>query len=200
MEQDSKAGMSKWVWIIVAIVVVVGLVLAWYFLMGPGKKAESSTEAATTQAVAKAPQAGWEAYTSTKYNYTVNHPTTYVVETTGDMSVKFKKDGKVIADISATTGGTSADYDATIKLYTDATKGYMTGGVATPVRVAGTDGKKVTGTFGKNGGITMGANDGVKGSVVIFTMNDRTYRIDSYDAADATAVKNFDTMISEMSF
>lgn len=199
MEQSEKKG-SSLVWIIIAVVVVIIAVVVWYFLMGPGKKVESSTETTTTQTTAKTPAAGWEAYTSTKYKYTINHPTTYVPSTTGDLSVKFTQDGKVVADIYASTGGTSADYDATIALYTDATKGYMTGGVATSVTVAGTTGKMISGTFGKNGGMTIGANDGVKGGVVIFTQDDKTYRMDSYDAGDATLLTNFNTMYAEMSF
>lgn len=200
MEPESNKSNAKWIWIVVALVVVIGIVMAWYFMRGSNKDTESSTESTTTQSAPKTPAAGWQAYTSTKYKFTINHPTTYVPETTGDMSVLFKKDGKTIVDISASTGGTSADFDATVKLHTDESKGYMTGGVATSVTVAGTTGKMISGTFGKNGGLTPGANEGVKGSVVIFTMNDKTYRMDSYDGGDATLMTNFNTMIAEMSF
>lgn len=196
---ENKTG-GKWVWIIIIAVVIVGAVLAWYFLMGPGKKTDSSSETKTTQSAAKAPAAGWQAFTSSKYNYTINHPVAYVPETTGDMSVKFVKDGKVVVDIYASTGGTTADLDATVKLYTDATKGYMTGGVATSVTVAGVTGKMISGTFGKNGGLAPGANDGVKGSVVIFTKNDKTFRMDSFDGGDATLMTDFNTMYAEMLF
>lgn len=200
MEPESNKSNAKWMWIVVVLIVVVGIIVALYFLMGPGKGEKSSKETTTEQTAPKTPAAGWQAYTSTKYKFTINHPTNYIPTTTGDMSVKFSKDGKTIIDISASTGGTSADFDATVKLHTDESKGYMTGGVATSVTVAGTTGKMISGTFGKNGGLTPGANDGVKGSVVVFTMDDRTFRMDSYDGGDATLMTNFNTMIAEMSF
>ena len=200
MEQESKNGKTKWVLIVVVLLVVVGLIVTWYFLMGPGKETKSSTETTIEQSAPKTPAAGWQAYTSSKYKFTINHPTTYIPETTGDLSIKFKKDGKVVADIFANTGGTSADYDASVKLYTDATKGYMTGGVSTSVSVAGTTGKMISGTFGKSGGLTPGSHEGTTGSVVIFTQDDRTFILESFDGGDATLMTNFNTMIAEMSF
>lgn len=199
MEQEPK-GNSKLVWIIIAAIVVIAAIVLWYFLMGPGKKVESSATTTTTTTTVKAPAPGWQTYTSTKYKYTINHPTNYVLSTTGDMSVKFTQDSKVVADIYASTGGTSADMDATVKLYTDATKGYMTGGVATSVTVAGTTGKMISGTFGKNGGLTPGAYDNTTGSVVIFTQDDKTFILESFDNGDATLMTNFNTMFAEMAF
>ncbi|AKM81952.1 TPA: hypothetical protein DD449_02465 [Candidatus Berkelbacteria bacterium] len=198
MEQESKLK-SKWMLIIIAVVVAIGIFLAWYFLMGPGKKAESSSTTATTSVADVEPMAGWSTYESVKHGYKINRPDTYVWELTGDGSVKFTKDGKVMADIYRNTGGTSADLDATVKLYTDATKGYMTDGVARSVTVAGTSGQQITGTFGKNGGIAKD-NDGKKGSVVVFTKNDFTFIMDSYDLGDETASADFTQMLSEMSF
>ena len=203
MEPESNNGKAKLLWIAVSLIVVIGIVVAWYFLMGPGKEiesSESSKEATSEQSAPKTPAAGWQAYTSTKYNFTINHPTAYIPETTGDMSIKFKKDGKVVLDIFANTGGTPADLDASVKLYTDATKGYMTSGLSTSVTVAGTTGKMISGTFGKNGGLTPGSHDGTTGSVVIFTQDDRTFVLESFDGGDATLMTNFNTMIAEMSF
>lgn len=203
MGQEQNQGSSKLVWIILAVVIVLGGLAAWYFLMGPGKTESTTVTQSTTKTTkttsVKEPIDGWKAYTSEKFKFTINHPETYTAEKTADGSVKFTKGGKTIVDIYSSVGGTSADSDATVKLYTDATKGYMTNGVARSVTVAGTSGQQITGTLGKNAGIARDS-DGVKGSVVVFTKNDRTFVMDSYDAGDEATAADFTQMLSEISF
>ena len=51
MNPESKPGVSKWLWITLIIVVLIGAgFFSWYYLMGPGKKVASTATPTTTTA------------------------------------------------------------------------------------------------------------------------------------------------------
>ena len=55
MEPESNKSNAKWLWIAVVLIVVIGIIVAWYFLMGSGKNEKSSKETTTEQTVPKTP-------------------------------------------------------------------------------------------------------------------------------------------------
>jgi hypothetical protein len=79
--EPTKPAVSKWLWITLIIVAIIGAAfLAWYFLMGPGKKTETktaTTATTTTPATTETSDTeGWLTYTNTAYGYSIRYPNT----------------------------------------------------------------------------------------------------------------------------
>ncbi len=195
-QEKSKKSSSAIMWIIIAIVVILVALAAWYFTKG---KSDSTTTSSKQTAIT-AP-AGWQKFTSSKYGYTLYHPSEYkAVEESSNALKLFKGDTPMMDMYSTSVTEPESDIKASVALYTDASKGYMTGGVEAPVAIAGQNGKKATGTFGKNAGAQIQIHDGVKGSFAVFAKGDRLWNIHSFDNGDATAQKNFNDILATVSF
>lgn len=196
-QEKSKKGSSKLLWIIIVIVVALLALGVWYFTKG--KKVSTSTTS-SKQAAVTAP-AGWQKFTSSKYGYTLYYPAEYkAVEESSNALKLFKGDTPMMDMYSTSVTEPESDIKASAALYTDASKGYMTGGVEAPVTIAGQSGKKASGTFGKNAGAQIQIHDGIKGSYAVFAKGDRLWNIHSFDNGDATAQKNFSEILETLSF
>ena len=198
MDQEKrKKGSSALLWIVVAIVVVLIALSAWYFTKG---KDGSASTTSSKQAAVTAP-AGWQKFTSSKYGYTLYYPAEYrAVEETSNALKLFKGDTPIMDMYSTAVTEAESDIKASVALYTDASKGYMTGGTEAPMNIAGQSGKKASGTFGKNAGAQIQIHDGIKGSYAVFAKGDRLWNIHSFDNGDATAQKNFSEILETLSF
>jgi hypothetical protein len=194
MDQQPTASKSKWVWIaLIIIVLAVAGVAIWYFTKND--KTSSPTSQNSTQKVYTPKNADWAVYKSAKFGYNLSHPKDYVLAETGDKSINLTKGDKIKVEMYYS----SADVNSAVALYTDESKGYMTGGKAESVTIAGTTGKKVTGTFGKFGGNRM-AFDGIKGSTTIFKVKEWTFFLNSYDNADVAALGIFNDIAADLKF
>lgn len=203
MDQDKateeKKGSLSWLWAVIVIVILV-VVGVWYFT----KSDDSSTteNEGTTATTEKAPiHADWQKFTSAKYKFTLYYPTDYTLTESAVGTLKLTKGGVEMVDlyVYAANGDMPGMMKSQSALFTDDTKGYMTGGVETSLTVAGESAKKATGTFGKNAGVSQ-THSGVKGSSVYFTRDDKLFIFNSYDATDATAISNFNDMMTDLSF
>jgi len=73
MMQNPRPAVSKWLWIILIIVAVIGAgFFSWYFLMGPGKKVTTTTTPVTTTDKT----AGWQTFENKTYGYSFKYPKT----------------------------------------------------------------------------------------------------------------------------
>jgi len=69
MMQNPRPAVSKWLWIILIIVAVLGAAFfAWFYLMGPGKKVATTTTTATDKT------AGWKTYTNATDGFSMKYP------------------------------------------------------------------------------------------------------------------------------
>lgn len=193
MDQQTGSGLPKWIWLVLVVVgiLVVGMAI-WFFTNG-SKAVDTPTQKTATVYTPK--HEDWAVYKSAKYGYNLSHPVDYVLGETGDKSINLTQGDKIKVELYVS----SAPIESAVALYTDETKGYMTGGQAESVTIAGTTGKKVTGTFGKFGGNRM-AFDGIKGSTTIFQQGDWTYFLNSYDNAEATALTNYNDIAADLVF
>lgn len=181
------------------LVIIAGLTA--YRVIGASSKgsdAKTGNKPATT-----APKhADWSLFEGKKYTYKLYYPATYTVTEGAGGNVSINRGADIMAEIYSmdNSGDDAGMLTASGNLYKDATKGYMTGAVETTTTAAGVSAKKYTGTFGKNAGAKVMVHDGIKGSVVQFTKNGRTWEIFSYDNADAATIAIFDDMIADISF
>lgn len=193
MDQQTGAANSKIVWIIAAIIIVVlaGLGI-WY-----ATKGKTGTSTTSTKSTVYTPKhADWAVYKSSKFNYNLSHPTDYVLAETGDKSINLTQGDKIKVELYFANSG---PIDSAVALYTDDSKGYMTGGKAESVTIAGTTGKKVTGTFGKWGGNRQ-KFEGIKGSTTIFNQGNWTFYLNSYDNGEAAALGIFNDIAADLVF
>lgn len=191
MEQQGSAN-SKIIWIIAIIIIVLIAGGAWYFLKG--KNSAGTTKNNTK--VFSPKHADWTVYKSTKFGYSLSYPTDYVLAETGDKSINLSKGDKIVVELYFANSG---PIDSSVALYTDDAKGYMSGGKAESVTVAGTTGKKVSGIFGKWGGNRQ-KFEGMSGSSTIFNQGNWTFYLNSYDNGDATLAQNFTDIAADLTF
>lgn len=197
-QPEKKGGSKGWVWIVVVLLVIlIGGAAYWYFTKGSN---DSNSETATVEPFTPK-HSDWQKYESSKYKFTLYHPGVYTVQTGNTGTLKFIKDGVEMADLYVYSASGEGDRAVTaqVALFTDASKGYMTGGVESSTIAAEVNAKQVTGTFGKNAGISQ-THAGIKGKVVIFVKDSNLYVIDSYDNGDTTAISYFDDIVSDMRF
>lgn len=77
--EPTKPVVSMWLWITLIIVVLIGGgFFAWYYLVGPGKKAATKTATPTATPTATNTNsnstAGWLTYTNIVYGYSIKYP------------------------------------------------------------------------------------------------------------------------------
>jgi len=197
---EVKKGSPKMIWAIVVIVILVA-VGVWYFTKSDDSATTETTDTATTTTVKTPTHADWQKFTSAKYKFTLYYPTDYTLAESAVGTLKLTKGAVEMMDlyVYAANGDMPGMMRSQSALFTDDTKGYMTGGAETSLTVAGESAKKATGTFGKNAGVSQ-THAGVKGSSVYFTRDDKQFIFNSYDAADATAIANFNDMMTDLSF
>lgn len=197
---EKKSGSNSfavWTVIIVAVVLLFG-VGYWYFTKDKTGTDNSDATSTSTTTVYTPKHEDWAVYKSSKYGFSISHPADYVLSETGDKSINISKGESIIVELYSSSG-TAAEIDSAVALYTDASKGYMTGGQAQSVTIADTTGKKVTGTFGKNGG-NRRVFEGKKGSVTIFSQGDRMYYLTSYDNGNAADLEIFNDIAADLVF
>lgn len=198
---EEKKGSLTWLWAVI-VIVILAAVGSWYFFIRNNDTTTDTSDTAATTATTKAPtHADWQKFTSAKYKFTLYYPTDYTLAEGATGTIKLTKGTVEMADlyVYAANGDMPGMMRSQTALFTDDTKGYMTGGVETSLTVAGESAKKATGTFGKNAGISQ-THAGVKGSSVYFTKDDKLFIFDSYDASDATSISNFNDMMTDLSF
>ena len=201
-EVVAKRGVGSWLWIIVTIVVLVGGLAAWYFISNKSDSGSKTSESAESAVTATAPKnADWQLYTSKKYGFKLYYPKEYTVAEGATGTIKLNKGTTEMMDLYVTSaaGDSGGMMKSQVALFTDDTKGYMTGGVESSTVAAGVSAKMLTGTFGKNAGIAQ-THSGIIGRAVVFIKNDNQYVIDSYDNGDTAAKSIFDDMMADMSF
>lgn len=193
MDQQSGGTNSKMVWIIaIIIIIVLGGLAVWFFTKA---KPGTATSTSSKSTVYTPKHADWTVYKSSKFNYNLSHPTDYVLAETGDKSINLTKGDKIMVELYFSSGAS----DGAVAMYTEDAKGYMTGGKAESVTIAGTTGKKVMGTFGKFGGNRM-VFEGTKGSTTIFEQGQYTFFLNSYDNADAAALDIYNDIAADLVF
>ncbi len=163
---------------------------------------ETSVETQNKTTVSAPKHTDWSEFQGKKYAYKLYYPATYTVTEGAGGNVSINKGADIVGEIYSidNSGDDAGMLNASENLYKDDTKGYMTGAVESSTTAAGVSAKRYTGTFGKNAGAKVMVHDGIKGSVVMFTKNGRTWEIFSYDNADPATIAIFDDMIADMSF
>lgn len=206
MDQEKEVQVKKSspvLWIAIVILVILAALAVWYFTRAKDSEETATTTTESTAATtAKEPKhADWQVYESSKYGFKLYYPQEYTLTPGATGTIKLTKGTVEMADlyVYSTAGDSGGMMKSTTALYTDATKGYMTGGAEADTTVAGQSATMVTGTFGKNAGISQ-THAGVKGSEVHFIKNDNLFVLDSYDNADAAAITIFQDMLADMSF
>lgn len=193
MDQQTGGANSKTTWIIAIIIILVLAGLAiWYFTKA---KPSSTTTTSSKSTVYTPKHTDWTVYKSTKFGYNLSHPADYVLAETGDKSINLTKGDKIMVELYFS----SSTSDGAVAMYTEDAKGYMTGGKAESVTIAGTTGQKVSGTFGKFGGNRM-VFEGIKGSTTIFEQGQYTFFLNSYDNADAAALEIYNDIAADLQF
>ncbi|AKM82044.1 MAG: hypothetical protein UT28_C0001G0233 [Berkelbacteria bacterium GW2011_GWE1_39_12] len=81
MDQKTRPVVSRWLWIILAIIVVLAAgFFSWYYLSGPGKKVTATTASATATVETAAPDqllAGYSKYSNDTYGFNFQYPETW---------------------------------------------------------------------------------------------------------------------------
>lgn len=106
MDPTPKPSVSKWLWITLIIVAIIGAgFFTWYFLMGPGKKTETKTTTTTTTTPSTTKpttttttteekttaSTEWLTYTNKAYGYSIQYPPTLTyVEKDGTKNMYFQ--------------------------------------------------------------------------------------------------------------
>lgn len=111
--QSQQPAVSKWLWIVLVIVIIAGgAFFAWYYLMGPGKAVKSSTLETnqTTAQTATAPNSNNSTPISTAPNSTDNSTTTTTTSTPPD---GWKLDNSKVTSKNSSTG--AVNYSLYIK-------------------------------------------------------------------------------------
>lgn len=197
---ETKKGSLTWLWAVIVIVILVA-VGVWYFTKSDDTTTTETTDTAVTTTTKAPKHADWTLYTSAKYGFKLYYPATYTVAEGATGTIKLNKGTTEMVDLYVynAEGDSGGMMKSQTALFTDDTKGYMTGGVEAATTVAGETATIITGTFGKNAGISQ-THTGVKGSTVAFIKNDNQYVLDSYDNADATAITIFQDILADISF
>ncbi|OGD57163.1 hypothetical protein A2V71_01925 [Candidatus Berkelbacteria bacterium RBG_13_40_8] len=120
-----KPAVSKWLWIVL-IVVVLGAAgyFGWYYLMGPGKKVETSTSTptattttpstntttpTTTTPTTTDKTAGWKTYTNETYGFSFKYPSSMTLS-----EKTWSKDGDEVIALTNTDSKTKTP-DMTVR-------------------------------------------------------------------------------------
>ena len=202
-EKDTLAKKSspKWLWILVVLIILVIAFVVWFVTRDKKSDEESATTNKNETVVTAKHASDWQLFTSKKYGFKMYYPKDYTLTESATGTIKLNKAAVEMVDmyVYSANGDESGMLKSQSALYTDDTKGYMTGGVETTLTVAGESAKKATGTFGKNAGVSQ-THAGVKGSSVYFTRDDKLFIYSSYDNGDTAAITIFNDIMADLSF
>lgn len=119
MDPQPLPVVSKWLWTTFIIVFLIGALFAtWYYMMGPGKTAETTTATTTTLVVADE-TAGWKSFDGG--TYTIEYPTDWLVDaqsTKNNSLYLLTKDRKQNLD----AGKIVRVFDISVKVYQSASE------------------------------------------------------------------------------
>lgn len=197
-KKDSKKVSAKLLYPLIALAVIAAGLIIWRVM-----PADENTTVKTEEAAVVAPKhADWPVFESAKNGFKLYYPAEYTVTEGAGGNVSINKGADIMAEIHSynNDGDDAGMMRASGALYMDAAKGYMTGGVESSTTAAGESAKRYTGTFGKNAGAKVMVHDGIKGSVVMFTKNSKTWMFHSFDNGVAAAITIFEDMITDMKF
>lgn len=199
-KKDGKKLSPKVLYTLVGLIVITAGLITWRILP-EGEKADSKGD--TSKIETAAPKhADWSVFEGKKYPFKLYHPAEYTVTEGAGGNVSINKGADIIGEVYSVdnAGDDAGMLTASGNLYKDDSKGYMTGAVESTTTAAGVSAQRFTGTFGKNAGAKVMVHDGIKGSVVQFTKNGRTWEVFSFDNADPVAIKIFEDMIADLKF
>lgn len=195
MAEERKEGLSLWVKIVVALVVVAAIFGVWKLTSKKDSSVDTkATETAKSEVVIPD---GWKGFTSNKYHFSLSYPSDYTLTESAVGNISLTKGDKEVIDlyVLAANGDEAGMMTSTEALYTDDAKGYMIMDSVVQGKVANFTSKTINGKFGKNASKTQGAHDGETGSAVIFTTDDKLFTFSSYDNGDETLKKNFEDFL-----
>lgn len=200
-KKDDKQLSPKLLYALIGLMVVSAGLIVWR-LMPADAGDNSKTETPVTTAAVAPKHADWPVFTSPKNGFKLYHPADYIVTEGAGGNVSINKGADIIGEIYSynNDGDEAGMLKSNSALYMDGTKGYMTGGVESATTAAGVAAKRYSGTFGKNAGAKVMVHENIKGSVVIFPKNDKTWLFFSFDNGDAAAQTIFDDMLTDMRF
>jgi len=201
MEDEKKVKVEKrsakiWIWGVIVLIILASASAIWFFTK------KDSAEKTEETVVVEPKHSDWTLFTSNKYKFKLYHPSNYLLAESATGTLTLSDGAAQMIDMyvfDASDGSGDKMVKSQVALFTDETKGYMTGGVETTITAAGNSAKMITGTFGKNAGISQ-KHAGTKGSAVVFTRNNLMFIFDSYDNADFATNQIFLDILADMSF
>lgn len=196
-----KPAVSKWLWITLIIVILAaGAFAAWYFLMGQGKKVETSTTTDKT--------AGWQTYENKTYGFSFKYPKDWIAEDE-DISKLAEnivvQSGYVLTKVTFENSDNSSlkvyDLDKQASTFTNFKDKSLQGFVnyfrgkatSTPLNVNGISYIKITEVDPDRANITDRGFFALKDNKIIEIL-------DSYPKGDSEKAQTFETLISTFQF
>lgn len=200
-KKDGKKVSRKILYPLIGVMVVAAGLIVWRVLPANEGTAQKTEE---KEVVVAPKHADWPVFDSAKNGFKLYHPAEYTVTEGAGGNVSINKGADIVGEVYFynNDGDEAGMMKSSGALYMDGSKGYMTGGVesTTTATTEKISAKKYTGTFGKNAGAKVMVHDGIKGSVIMFSKNDKTWQIFSFDNGDAAAQVIFDDMITDLKF
>lgn len=201
MAEEKKEGLSLWIKIVIALVVVAAIFGVWKLTSSKDEANDKTTETAATAKSEVVIPDGWKGFTSSKYRFSLSYPADYTITEGSAGTFKMTKGSDEMIDFYAyaANGDEAGMMTSQEALYTDDEKGYMIMDSVVQSKIGGITAKTVYGKFGKNAGVSQ-THEGVTGSATFLATDDKLYIFDSYDNGDEIAKKNFEDFLKTISW